>query len=107
MRTRDFEKKIRHLNQLDVLSGTVSNLNNILVEKGVVSRQELQAGFLEWMTRQGLAKEKTFNGMTLEEVGDLEAKHTAFIGSPTGLLAKQEKQKKKSGRRKATNKHKK
>ena len=54
MTERQFMKSIQHLNQVEILSGAVSTLNRLLVDKGVVTDKELQEKFLDWMRRSGL-----------------------------------------------------
>ena len=49
MKVSKFEKRIQHLSQEAVLTGAVSVLNKLLVQKGIVTKKELQECFLEWM----------------------------------------------------------
>ncbi len=51
--------KIQDLDETDALTGAISSLNKILVEQGIVKERELQEGFLIWMEDSGLAKKKT------------------------------------------------
>lgn len=62
MRPAEFRKKIEHLDQVQLLTGAMSSLNRLLVDKKVVAPEELQRCFLEWMRQQRLAKTKRKNG---------------------------------------------
>jgi len=56
MTIKKFEQHIKHLNQLEVVTGTVSSLTHLLVDKGLVTVEELQEQFLHWMKVRGLDK---------------------------------------------------
>jgi hypothetical protein len=56
MKTAEFEKKIRHLDQIQVITGAIDTLNKLLVDKGIVKPEELQSYFNSWMQQQ--SKEK-------------------------------------------------
>ena len=47
METKEFEKKIRYLKQIDVVTHTVAALNVLLMEKEIVTKEELQEKFLQ------------------------------------------------------------
>ncbi len=49
MGIREFENKIRHLTQEEIIQTGVSVTNMILVEKGICTEDELQNKFLEVM----------------------------------------------------------
>ncbi len=53
MEVESFEKGIRHLTQKQLLTAGQSALNKLLVEKGVVTVEELQNGLTEWMQEHG------------------------------------------------------
>lgn len=78
MRIKDFEKCIKHLSQEEILTGSISSLNELLVQKGIVSRRELQEAFLSWMRQ---TKKLPLKYMTLAELAQLEDKYTATLGS--------------------------
>lgn len=59
MKTKDFEKHIKHLSQEQVLTGGLGTINKLLVEKGLVTAEELQAGLMDWIKEQGLEAPKT------------------------------------------------
>jgi hypothetical protein len=59
MKTAEFEKKISHLTQEELLTGVVSSLNCILVDKGIIKDIEIQNELLKWMKKTGLTKRKT------------------------------------------------
>ncbi|MEK7503139.1 MAG: hypothetical protein AAB556_01695 [Patescibacteria group bacterium] len=80
------------MSQIQILSGTVSSLNKLLVDRGIVSEYELQDYFQKWMKEN--SSEKFFKDMSLDEVFDLETKHTAFIGHGTSSAQPKKKQKK-------------
>jgi hypothetical protein len=61
MKTKDFEKHISHLSQEQILNGGVSTLNKLLVEKGLTTPEELQAGLLDWMKKHDLEAPKHKN----------------------------------------------
>lgn len=54
-----FEKRIKHLSQTQILSGAISSLNKLLVDKGVVTYTEIQKYFSAWMEEYKLTKKKT------------------------------------------------
>ena len=58
MTTKDFQKHIRHLGQTEVLTGAVSSLNKLLVDKHLVSEDDLQTYFLDWLRTRGSARRK-------------------------------------------------
>jgi hypothetical protein len=45
----EFEKQVKDLDQTEILSGAISSLNKLLVDKRIVQEKELQDYFLEWM----------------------------------------------------------
>lgn len=49
--------KIKDLAQTEALTGAISSLNKILVEQGIVKEKELQKSFLAWMKDSGLTSE--------------------------------------------------
>jgi hypothetical protein len=46
----EFESKIKQLDQEHILTGAISSLNKLLVDKGIVRQEELQNYFLQWMS---------------------------------------------------------
>jgi hypothetical protein len=56
--TKNFEKSIRHLRQMDVLTGAVSSLNKLLVDKHLVSEDDLQTYFLNWLRTRNRTRRK-------------------------------------------------
>ena len=54
MQTKVFARHIRHLDQADILTGAISSLNKLLVDKRLIQERELQDYFLEWMRQQKL-----------------------------------------------------
>jgi hypothetical protein len=52
----NFESRIKHLDQEQILSGAISSLNKLLVDKGIVKENEIQDYFLHWMSEQKLTK---------------------------------------------------
>jgi hypothetical protein len=58
MNVLEFERHIRHLDQLQVLTGAINSLNKLLVEKRIVDLDELQSHFLAWLEEHDLAKPK-------------------------------------------------
>jgi hypothetical protein len=60
--TKQFEKKIRHLDQIQVITGAISTLNKLLIDKGIVKSEELQSYFADWMREQKLTTRKSKNG---------------------------------------------
>jgi hypothetical protein len=46
---QQFEQHIADLDQTEILSGAISALNKLLVDKKILREQELQDYFLEWM----------------------------------------------------------
>jgi hypothetical protein len=51
-----FESKIRHLNQEEILTGAISSLNRLLVDKGLIKEDEVQNYFLNWLNQHKLEK---------------------------------------------------
>ena len=49
MTIQQFEQHIADLDQTEILSGAISALNKLLVDKNILREQELQCYFLEWM----------------------------------------------------------
>lgn len=49
MEVGKFAKKLKGLDQIEVVTGFVSALNKLLVDKGVVTEKELQKYFLDWL----------------------------------------------------------
>lgn len=49
MKTKKFEKKIRHLSQKDIVTGNLSVLNKVLIDSGYITKSELQKMFIQWM----------------------------------------------------------
>ena len=96
MRIKHFEKKIKHLTQLELVSGAVSVLCKVLVRKGHVSTFELQSGLLEWMKENRLESKKipSLKELSLKELADLEDKHTAMMGHCSYSIPKVSKKKK-------------
>jgi hypothetical protein len=47
----NFESKIKQLDQEQILTGAISSLNKLLVDKGIVKQEELQDYFLDWISR--------------------------------------------------------
>lgn len=93
MKTEKFEKKIKHLSQIEILSGAINALNQLLIDRGFVSEGELQDYFKKWMRQHGRPMPLD---MTLEEMEELEAKHSAFIGhGPRNILTPKKKRVKK------------
>jgi hypothetical protein len=56
MKIENFERRIQHLDQTQILSGVVSSLNKLLVDKGLAKPEEIQGYFLQWMREQNLTK---------------------------------------------------
>jgi len=56
MKIEKFERRIQHLDQTQILSGVVSSLNKLLVDKGLAKPEEIQSYFLQWMREQNLTK---------------------------------------------------
>ena len=46
----EFESKIKQFDQQYILTGAISSLNKLLVDKGIVKQEELQDYFLHWMS---------------------------------------------------------
>lgn len=61
MKTKNFEKKIKHLSQTQILTGAVSSLNRALVSKGIATEAELQSYFQAWL-RNYMPPHKTSKG---------------------------------------------
>jgi hypothetical protein len=58
-----FESRIKQLDQQQILTGAISSLNKLLVDKGIVKADELQDYFLHWMSelkpqKKGARKKK-------------------------------------------------
>jgi hypothetical protein len=53
-----FEQHIRNLDQTEILSGAISSLNKLLVDKKIVQESELQDYFLEWMRHREKGTQK-------------------------------------------------
>ena len=49
MTIEQFERHIEDLDQIEIISGAISSLNKLLVDKKIVQTDELQDYFLEWM----------------------------------------------------------
>ncbi len=49
MNIEEFEKQIDHLDQTEILTGAISSLNKLLVDKNLVQEEELQNYLLEWI----------------------------------------------------------
>ena len=49
---------IQHLDQIEILTGAVSVLNELLIEKGVVTTEEIQDRFLNWMKIHDLLRSR-------------------------------------------------
>lgn len=92
MKTGKFEKKIRGLGQIEILSGTVNALNQLLVDKEITNEAELQKYFQKWLQKH--KSKNSFDKMSLEDVENLEAKHTAFMGHGPHNLSILKKKKK-------------
>jgi len=58
MDTASFESRVKHLDQQQILTGAVSSLNQLLVDKGIVKPDELQDYFLHWMSELKPHKKK-------------------------------------------------
>ncbi len=58
MKVKNFEKRISHLTQQEILAYSVSSLNKLLVDKGIVTRDELQKYFLEWMESRPVSRKR-------------------------------------------------
>ena len=48
MKVGKFERRTKDLRQIEILSGAVSALNKLLVDKKIISVEELQKYFSEW-----------------------------------------------------------
>jgi hypothetical protein len=46
----EFESKIKQLDQQHILTGAISSLNKLLVDKGIVKQEEIQEYFIHWMS---------------------------------------------------------
>ena len=42
MQVENFESKVKHLTQSQLLTGAISSLNKFFVDKGVLSEEEIQ-----------------------------------------------------------------
>jgi hypothetical protein len=51
-----FESRIKHLDQEQILSGAISSLNKLLVDKGIIKENEIQDYFFNWMKEHKLLK---------------------------------------------------
>ena len=49
MTPETFEERIRQLDQVEVLTGAISSLNKLLVDKNLATKAELQKYFLDWL----------------------------------------------------------
>ena len=58
MKVEEFEKHIKHLADSEIVRGSVFALNRILIEKGLVTKEELQDMFLEWLKDYDSGKKK-------------------------------------------------
>lgn len=54
---KQFQKGVDHLTQEQVLTGGVSAIIELLVAKNIVTYDELQNCFTEWMKKHGLEKQ--------------------------------------------------
>ncbi len=70
MSTEEFEKRIKHLDQIQILSGAISSLNRLLIDKGLVEEEELQDFFLDWVREQGLSKKSSRNKKTSQTLSN-------------------------------------
>lgn len=68
MKTKKFENKIEHLTQIQILSGAVSSLNQLLVDKGIISEKELQKYFKRWMRTNNLLRQDVIKTMGSKEI---------------------------------------
>jgi hypothetical protein len=55
---KNFEKHIRNLRQMEVLTGAVSSLNKLLVDKRLVSEDDLQTYFMNWLRTRNRTRRK-------------------------------------------------
>ncbi|MBI2055770.1 MAG: hypothetical protein HYT37_00095 [Candidatus Sungbacteria bacterium] len=46
MKYADFEKKIAHLSQMEILTLTIRTLGSLLIEKGIITEEETVKRFL-------------------------------------------------------------
>jgi hypothetical protein len=46
----EFESRIKQLDQQHILTGAISSLNKLLVDKGIVKQEEIQDYFLHWIS---------------------------------------------------------
>ena len=51
MKVEKFEKQLKGLGQVDILTGAVDSLNKLLVDKGVITQRELQDYFSSWINK--------------------------------------------------------
>ena len=58
MKVEEFEKQIKHLADSEIARGSTFALNRILIEKGLVTKEELQDMFLEWLKDYDSGKKK-------------------------------------------------
>jgi len=58
MKIEKFEAKIRNLKQEQLLTGAISSLNKLLVDKGIINEDEIQNYFLNWVSEHHLQPKK-------------------------------------------------
>lgn len=89
MKTEKFEKKIKHLTQVEILSVAVSVINKILFDKGLITQEDLQRLFLNEIKMSHLTKAEVASQKkrrhrrkpaTVEEIIALEEKYGVNIG---------------------------
>lgn len=56
MEVQKFERKIKHLKNKQILQGSINAITKVLVSKGLVTEEELQDTFMEWVNHNGLQK---------------------------------------------------
>lgn len=56
MKAEKFEKKLKGLTQVEVLTGVVAVLNKLLMDKGIVSEAELQRYMSDWLKKYRSSK---------------------------------------------------
>lgn len=59
MKIAEFEKKITHLSQAEIVSTALSVIVKILIEKGIATEYELQNKFLELAPKKKSKKRRT------------------------------------------------
>ncbi|MBI2055772.1 MAG: hypothetical protein HYT37_00105 [Candidatus Sungbacteria bacterium] len=52
MRIREFERKIKHLTQMEIINCALSVLGHMIIKKGIATEEELQNKFLEVMPKK-------------------------------------------------------